>query len=142
MEITNKPSLIQRLLGRQAQPTPAPALPSAPPPLPGTIRMLDYAPNDPLVAYFQSNPGVVELERLNLDSPALRELHKADVKLVIPLLSQGELLGVVNLGPRLSDQDYSSDDRALLNNLATSAGPAVRVAQLVRQQQLEALARE
>jgi serine phosphatase RsbU (regulator of sigma subunit)/anti-sigma regulatory factor (Ser/Thr protein kinase) len=42
----------------------------------------------------------------------------------------------------LSDQDYSSDDRVLLNNLATSAGPAVRVAQLVRQQQQEALARE
>src|SRR5581483_9464284 len=142
MEITHKPSFWQRLLGRREQPAPAAAMPPAPVPLPSTIRVLDYAPNDPLVAYFRSNPGVVELERLNLDSPALRELRKADVKLVIPLLSQGELLGVVNLGPRLSDQDYSSDDRALLNNLATSAGPAVRVAQLVRQQQQEALARE
>ncbi len=142
MEVTHKPSFWQRLFGRPEQPAPTAAPPPAPLPLPGTIRVLDYAPNDPLVAYFQSNPGVVELERLNLDSPALRELRKADVKLVIPLLSQGELLGVVNLGPRLSDQDYSSDDRALLNNLATSAGPAVRVAQLVRQQQQEALARE
>jgi hypothetical protein len=143
MEMTNKPSFWQRLFGRGAQPqSAAPEMPAAPVPLPGTVRTLDYAPNDPLVAYFQSNPGVVEIDRLNLDSAALRELRQSDVKLVIPLLSQGELLGVVNLGPRLSDQDYSSDDRALLNNLATSAGPAVRVAQLVRQQQQEALARE
>src|SRR5678816_3243438 len=57
-------------------------------------------------------------------------------------VSQGELIGLLNLGPRLSEQDYSADDRALLNNLATQAGPAVRVAQLVRQQQIEAQARE
>ncbi|RPI25470.1 MAG: hypothetical protein EHM70_20025, partial [Chloroflexota bacterium] len=37
---------------------------------------------------------------------------------------------------------YSADDRGLLNNLATQAAPALRVAQLVRQQQLEAQARE
>jgi serine phosphatase RsbU (regulator of sigma subunit)/anti-sigma regulatory factor (Ser/Thr protein kinase) len=66
----------------------------------------------------------------------------AGVKLVVPLVSQGELLGVLNLGPRLSQQDYSSDDRALLNNLATQAAPALRVAQLVRQQQAEVRARE
>jgi serine phosphatase RsbU (regulator of sigma subunit)/anti-sigma regulatory factor (Ser/Thr protein kinase) len=61
---------------------------------------------------------------------------------VVPLVSQGELLGVLNLGPRLSQQDYSSDDRALLNNLATQAAPALRVAQLVRQQQADARERE
>jgi serine phosphatase RsbU (regulator of sigma subunit)/anti-sigma regulatory factor (Ser/Thr protein kinase) len=79
---------------------------------------------------------------LNLDSPALRDLQAQGVKLVIPLVNQGELLGLMNLGPRLSDQDYSSDDRVLLNNLATQTAPAVRVAQLVRQQKLEAQARE
>jgi serine phosphatase RsbU (regulator of sigma subunit)/anti-sigma regulatory factor (Ser/Thr protein kinase) len=75
-------------------------------------------------------------------SPALAAMKAAGVKLVVPLVSQGELLGVLNLGPRLSQQDYSSDDRALLNNLATQAAPALRVAQLVRQQQAEVRARE
>lgn len=143
METTPKPGIWQRLFGKRANPA-APLVPAAPvpPPLPGTIKLLDFTPNDPLVAYFQTNPGVVEVDRLNFDSAALRELRASEIRLVLPLLSQGELLGVVNLGQRLSDQDYSSDDRALLSNLATSAGPAVRVAQLVRQQQLEALARE
>jgi serine phosphatase RsbU (regulator of sigma subunit)/anti-sigma regulatory factor (Ser/Thr protein kinase) len=69
-------------------------------------------------------------------------MQAADIKLAVPLVSQGELIGVLNLGPRLSEQDYSSDDRAFLNNLATQATPAVRVAQLVRQQQAEIQARE
>lgn len=143
METTSKPGIWQRFFGKRAEPQkPAAVSDPVPPPLPGTIKLLDFTPNDPLVAYFQTNPGVVEVDRLNFDSAALRELRESEIKLVLPLLSQGELLGVVNLGQRLSDQDYSSDDRALLGNLATSAGPAVRVAQLVRQQQLEALARE
>ena len=84
----------------------------------------------------------VELEKLRLESPALAALHAAGVKMVLPLVSQGDLIGLLSLGPRMSQQEYSSDDRALLNNLAVQAAPAVRVAQLVRQQQLEALQRE
>lgn len=103
---------------------------------------LNIAPNDPLAIFFQGSPGTVEIDKLNMDSPALQTLKAAGVKLVVPLVSQGELIGVVSLGPRRSEQDYSTDDRTLLNNLATQAGPAVRVAQLVRQQQLEAQARE
>ncbi len=145
METTStKPSLWQRLLGggKPAEAEKPIPLPDAPKPLPGTLLTLDLSPNDPLVAFFQSTPGVVELDKLNLDSPALRDLNKQGVKLVIPLVNQGELLGVINLGSRLSDQDYSSDDRVLLNNLATQTAPAIRVAQLVRQQQLETQARE
>jgi serine phosphatase RsbU (regulator of sigma subunit) len=72
----------------------------------------------------------------------VRALRAAGVRLALPLVSQGELVGLINLGQRLSEQDYSSDDRRLLGNLATQAAPAVRVAQLVRQQQLEALERQ
>jgi serine phosphatase RsbU (regulator of sigma subunit)/anti-sigma regulatory factor (Ser/Thr protein kinase) len=103
---------------------------------------VDIAPNDPIVAYFQSAPGAVEIDKLDFESAGLRALKSAGVKLAVPLVSQGELIGLLNLGPRLSEQDYSADDRALLSNLATQAGPAVRVAQLVRQQQIEAQARE
>jgi len=38
----------------------------------------------------------------------------------------------------LSEQDYSSDDRGLLTTLATQSAPAVRVAQLVQDQQIQA----
>jgi serine phosphatase RsbU (regulator of sigma subunit) len=60
----------------------------------------------------------------------------------VPLVSQGELIGVLHLGPRLSEQEYSSDDRKLLDNLAAQAAPALRVGQLVRQQQAEAATRQ
>lgn len=103
-----------------------------------TVRTLDLASNDPLILYFQNNTGAVDVASLNFDSPTLRALRQAGARMVVPLISQGELVGLLSLGPRLSEQDYSTDDRGLLNNLASQAGPAVRVAQLVRQQQIEA----
>ncbi len=103
---------------------------------------LDIAPNDPILAYLAGVSGVVEVEKLDLDSPALAKMREADVKLLVPLVSQGELIGLLNLGPRLSQQEYSADDRKLLSDLATQTAPAVRVAQLVRQQQQEAKERE
>src|SRR6266480_852290 len=103
---------------------------------------MDIAPNDPIVAYFLSAPGAIEVDKLHLDSTALQAMKDAGVKLAIPLVSQGELVGLLNLGPRLSEQDYSTDDRGLLNTLATQSAPAVRVAQLVQDQQIQALENE
>jgi len=119
---------------RAVEATPAASGEQAPP--------IDIAPNDPLLAYLQSATGAVDVEALELDSPALAELRAAGVKLAVPLVSQGELIGVLNLGPRLSEQEYSSDDRKLLDNLAAQAAPALRVGQLVRQQQAEAATRQ
>jgi serine phosphatase RsbU (regulator of sigma subunit)/anti-sigma regulatory factor (Ser/Thr protein kinase) len=103
---------------------------------------VDIAPNDPLLAYLQSAPGPVDVTALELDSPALAALKDAGVRLVVPLVTQGELIGVLNLGPRRSEQEYSSDDRRLLGNLAAQAAPALRVGQLVREQEAEAVTRQ
>jgi serine phosphatase RsbU (regulator of sigma subunit)/anti-sigma regulatory factor (Ser/Thr protein kinase) len=99
------------------------------------------APNDPLLALLLSAPGVVDLETLKISSPALDELRAQGMRLVAPLVSQGELMGVLSIGPRRSEQDYSSDDRKLLANFAAQAAPALRVAQLARAQEIEAEAR-
>ena len=112
-------------------------VPAAPEPAP-----VDIAPNDPLLALFEGASGVVDIDELELDSRAVRELKAAGVKLAVPLVSQGELIGVLNLGPRLSEQDYSSDDRKLLDNLAAQAAPALRIGQLVREQEAEAATRQ
>ena len=85
---------------------------------------IEIAPNDPIVAYFLSSPGATEIDKLHLDSPALRKLNAAGVKMAIPLVSQGELVGLLNLGPRLSEQGYTPDDYHLLANLATQAAAA------------------
>ncbi|MET0809765.1 MAG: GAF domain-containing protein, partial [Thermoleophilaceae bacterium] len=107
-----------------------------------TQAPVEIGPNDPLLAYLQSATGAVEIDALELESPALAELRAAGVKLVVPLVSQGELIGVLNLGARMSEQEYSSDDRKLLDNLAAQAAPALRVGQLVREQEAEAVTRQ
>src|SRR6188474_2527647 len=139
---------IRRLLGRRDA-TPLPPTTVAAEPVAGPARVpddrtiaVDIAETDPLLAYLQTAPGPVDLARLELDSPAVRDLRAAGVALVVPLVSQGELIGTLNLGPRLSEQDYSTDDRRLLTTLAAQAAPAIRVAQLVREQAAEAAEKE
>ena len=102
----------------------------------------DLAPHDPLHAYLQGAAGPVDITRLELASPALASLRTAGIVLVIPLISSGTLIGLLNLGPRLSERGYSGEDRRLLGALAGYAAPAMRVGQLVRQQQAEARNRE
>jgi serine phosphatase RsbU (regulator of sigma subunit) len=103
---------------------------------------LDLASNDPLVGYLLSAASAVDITGLALESPALRALQAADVVLVVPLISSGSLVGLLSLGPRRSERGYSTDDLRLLNALASYAAPAMRVGQLVRQQQAEARQRE
>jgi serine phosphatase RsbU (regulator of sigma subunit)/anti-sigma regulatory factor (Ser/Thr protein kinase) len=110
--------------------------------LPVQTLNIDFEDGDPLLAYLERAPGVVEIDKLELDSAGLQALKQAGVKIAVPLVSQGELIGLLNLGPRLSEQDYSSEDRRLLSSLAAQAAPALRVAQLARQQQAEARQRE
>ena len=103
---------------------------------------LDLASNDPLVGYLLSAASAVDITSLQLESPALASLKQAGVVLVVPLISSGSLLGMLSLGPRRSERGYSTDDLRLLNSLAGYAAPAMRVGQLVRQQQAEARQRE
>lgn len=117
---------------------PVPSLPADMPVRPP----VSLAPDDPLLAYLQRFPVPVEVDRLPVDSPGTRALQAAGVAMVVPLVNQGEVVALLNLGPRLSEQPYSAQDRALLASLAAQAGPAVRVTLLARQQQAEAQARE
>ena len=119
------------------------AVETAPAPLTTTILpAVDIAPNDPLLAYLRQVNGPVEIARLQMDSAALAQMKATGVVVSVPLVSQGEMIGLISLGARRSEQEYSSDDRKLLADLATQSAPAVRVAQLVRQQQLQAVERE
>jgi serine phosphatase RsbU (regulator of sigma subunit) len=127
---------------RRSQPTAA-----APAPVPAPSQIIqgpeiDLASNDPLVGYLLSAAGAVDIRGLELDSPALAAMKDAGVVLTVPLISSGSLIGLISLGPRLSERDYTSEDRRLLNALAGYAAPAMRVGQLVRQQEAEARHRE
>ncbi len=127
------------LSGRRTETTVAqPALPD------GTViePPVELPADDPLAGYLMNVAAAVDVRDLEFESPALRRLKDAGVVLVVPLISAGAPLGLLTLGPRLSGSDYSTDDRRSLTALARYAAPAIRVGQLVREQQAEALRRE
>jgi serine phosphatase RsbU (regulator of sigma subunit)/anti-sigma regulatory factor (Ser/Thr protein kinase) len=102
----------------------------------------DVRPDDPIMEYFRTAQGVLSLDEIPVDSPALAALRDAGVQLVVPLVSQDDVLGLLTLGPRANRLDYSAEDRTLLAEIAAQVTPAVRVAQLVRLRQAEAEERE
>lgn len=107
--------------------------------VPASVEIEDH---DPLMPFLLEAGGPVDLSGFELDSPAVDQLREAGVELVVPLVSQGELIGTLNLGHRLSDQPYSTDDQRLLGSLAAQVAPAIRVAQLVKEQEAEAEERQ
>jgi serine phosphatase RsbU (regulator of sigma subunit) len=132
---------VRRRMGAQAEP-PAPRPGGAEAGGSGPDPGFDLQPHDPLHAYLLGEAGPVDISRLEFESPALAALRAAGVVMVVPLISSGTLIGLLNLGPRLSERGYSGEDRRLLGALAGYAAPAMRVGQLVRQQQVEARNRE
>lgn len=98
--------------------------------------------HDPLAAYLVGSGGPVDIDKVELQSAALSAMREAGVTMVVPLISQGELIGTLSLGRRMSDQPYSTDDRKLLRGLAAQVAPAIRLAQLVLKQETEAKERE
>lgn len=106
------------------------------------VSTFELAATDPLISYLQNSVGVVDISTLSFASPALAAMREQGVVLVVPLVSSGELIGLLSLGPRLSEGGYSTDDRNLLTALAGYAAPAMRVGQLVHQQASEARDRE
>ena len=100
------------------------------------------ANDDPLLINALNNPAALEIDRLQLDSPALHALHTQEVEIALPLVSQGELIGLLTLGSRLNGEEYVREDRILLKPLATQVAPALRVAQMVQEQQAQVRERE
>jgi len=100
------------------------------------------ADDDPLLTYVLSHPGTLEIDRLQLDSPVLQELKLRVADLIVPLASQGELIGLLILGPHLRGEPYTPDERTLLDTLAPQVSPALRVAQMVQEQQVQVRERE
>ncbi len=102
------------------------------------------ADDDPFIPYALAHPDAdaVEVGRLQLDSPVLGILKKNQVEIGLPFVSQGELIGLLTLGPLPDEQKYTRDDRRLLNTLAAQVAPALRVAQLVQEEQIQVRQRE
>src|SRR5579875_2171852 len=109
---------------------------SAPPAIPDGAVVeigLELPATDPLAGYLLRAARPVQIRDLEMDSPALSRLRESGFALVVPLISAGALIGVLGLGPRRYEREYSTDDMSLLTALAGYAAPALQVAQLVQQ---------
>jgi serine phosphatase RsbU (regulator of sigma subunit) len=98
--------------------------------------------DDPFRTYMLDAGDVIEVSKLSVESAATEELKSRRATLAVPLVSQGESVGVLMLGEKRSGQKYSTDDHRLLNMLATHVAPVLRVAYLIREQKEEALSRQ
>ena len=92
----------------------------------GSTEEISIADDDPLIPYMLSHPGALGIDRLHLDSPVLQEHSLRAAEMILPLAGQGELTGLLVLGPHLEGEPYTPDERALLATLAPSGctGPA------------------
>jgi serine phosphatase RsbU (regulator of sigma subunit) len=104
---------------------------------PRPYRYINVAGNDPFMAYTLSHPSTMEVDRLQLASPLMHILKTNEVEIASLLVSQGELIGLFTLGPCLNREEYSRENRNLLNMLAAQVAPALRVAQMVQEQQVQ-----
>jgi serine phosphatase RsbU (regulator of sigma subunit) len=95
-------------------------------------------PQDELRGYLVAHQDVLDIERTSLKSPALEEFRQAGASIIVPLVAQGELVGMLNLGRRRGERPYTREDRRLLGLLASQVAPALRVSQMIQQQQVEA----
>jgi phosphoserine phosphatase RsbU/P len=69
---------------------------------------------------------------LALAAPAeVAVLDRLDAELLLPLPGRASLIGVMVLGPKLSDEPYSRSDRRLLSSVALQTGLAIENSTLV-----------
>jgi signal transduction histidine kinase len=66
-----------------------------------------------------------------------RELENIGAELFIPLKVKDELVGILALGPKLSEETYSQDDQLTLTTLANQTAVAIENARLYQQVQQE-----
>jgi serine phosphatase RsbU (regulator of sigma subunit)/anti-sigma regulatory factor (Ser/Thr protein kinase) len=111
---------------------------------PATSAIIDVVidDGDPLLDFLQAAPGPLDIAALPQFSPAVQRMHGQGVRVVVPLVTSGELVGIIALGARRSGRTYSRADKRLLDSLARYAAPALRLGQLMREQEAEVRERE
>jgi GAF domain-containing protein len=110
------------LAGRAHSRVPAPDL--------TTLKQLEIAPDEQLVGFFEQHPVPLVAPGIDLASPAAPYLGANGVSLLVPLVTQGRLVGLLSLGEPVGGGSYSRDDLAFLTTLADEAAAAARIAQL------------
>jgi len=92
--------------------------------VPPKIRRL--SPHLPVLEHMQERGQTWEIVPTAGEAPALAILQALEPECLVPMLGRdGQLLGLAVLGPRLSEESYSGEDKRLLDSVANQAGVAL-----------------
>lgn len=89
--------------------------------------------NDQIVDYLTRNEGVIGEEEIKQSLSAVKEVQAIKPKLIIPLISGGELVGFMFVGKRISGDFYSQEDKNLLFTLGQASANALKNALLYQE---------
>jgi GAF domain-containing protein len=102
-----------------------------------TLKQLEIAPDEQLIGYFEQHPVPLVAHGIDPASPAAPYLGTNGVSLLVPLVTQGRLVGLLSLGEPTGGGSYSRDDLAFLTTLADEAAASARIAQLLARQRAD-----
>jgi sigma-B regulation protein RsbU (phosphoserine phosphatase) len=108
--------------------------------LPSESRTIQYllSTKRPALVYFDDPDSWVY--EGDTDDP--RKLRNLDAQLLLPITRRDDLLGVMVLGPKLSEEPYSRTDIQLLQSVATQTGLALDNSRLLTAMAAEVAQRE
>jgi putative nucleotidyltransferase with HDIG domain len=101
------------------------------------LTSLRFRGDHPIVQWLAENKQVLTKEDLAIE-PTFKsmwgtereDLEDYGVELFIPLNAKGKLVGFITVGPKLSEQTYSQDDKLALTTLANQTAVAIENAML------------
>lgn len=69
---------------------------------------------------------ISERSRITVDENEIEWIRENDIAVTIPMISQGELVGVLNLGKKQNEEDFSSDDLDFLTQASNQTALALQ----------------
>ncbi len=69
---------------------------------------------------------ISERSRITVDENEIDWVRNNDISVTIPMISQGELVGVLNLGKKTNDEDFSSEDIDILTQASSQTALALQ----------------
>lgn len=99
---------------------------------------LSVEPKDPVITFLQAKKDLIVLEELEIEGQSTADEERArqaqqvaawmrqfEARLIVPSFSSDRLLGFLALGPKRSEEPYTTDDIAIFSGLANQAALAI-----------------
>lgn len=94
---------------------------------------IPFRPNDPDSVVHRIRNGskffwdeISERSRITVDENEIEWVRENDIAVTIPMISQGELVGVLNLGKKQNEEDFSAEDLDILHQASTQTALALQ----------------